>query len=198
MADSSTLLLDENINISTEYLNWPGLKELVDNKNISPEDEWYQNTEYLNWPGLKELIDNKNILPEDEWYQNKEYLNWPGLQYLWYTKIKPSIYKNTGVTQNKIDDENWYITYDASEGQVYITLNEDNQNFYFDQDGSCGCIQDYNGMLQVVVNRDLSLMIDGFIDDSIGQIGNNSDQIGDATGNLYVNFARNYEYDSSQ
>ena len=34
MADSSTLLLDENINISTEYLNWPGLKELVDNKNI--------------------------------------------------------------------------------------------------------------------------------------------------------------------
>ena len=41
-------------------------------------------------------------------------------------------------------------------------------------------------------------MIDGFIDDSIGQIGNNSEQIGDATGKLYVNFDRNYEYDDPQ
>ena len=171
MADNSTLLLNKNINNSTEYLNWPGLKELADNKNILPEDEWYLNTEYLNWPGL---------------------------QYLWYTKIKPAIYQNTSVVKSRIDDENWYITYDASEGQVYITLNDDNQNFYFDQDGSCGSIQDYNGMLQVVVNRDLSLMIDGFIDDNIGSIGNNSDIIGDATGKLYVNFIRNYEYDSSQ
>ena len=54
------------------------------------------------------------------------------------------------------------------------TINDDNKNFYFDQDGICGCIQNYNGMLQVVVDRDLSLMNNGFIDDS--------------TGKLYVNF----------
>jgi hypothetical protein len=171
---------------------------MADNNITLLEENLEENKEYLNWPGLKELTDNKNILPENEWYINKEYLNWPGLQYLWYTKIKPSIYQNTGVVKSRIDDENWYITYDASEGQVYISLNEDNQNFYFDQDGSCGSIQDYNGMLQVVVNKDLSLMIDGFIDDSIGQIGNNSEQIGDATGKLYVNFDRNYEYDDPQ
>ena len=147
MADSGKSLLDESIN---------------------------SNTEYLNWPGLKKLLNNINILPEDEWHLNKEYLNWPGLQYLWYKKIEPSIYQNTSVVKGKIDDENWYIEYDASDGQVYITLNEDNKNFYFDQDGSCGCIQNYNGMLQVVVDRDLSLMKNGFIDDS--------------TGKLYVNF----------
>jgi len=184
MADSSTLLFDEN----KEYLNWPGLKKLVNNESILPEDEWDKNKEYLNWPGLKKLVNNESILPEDEWDKNKEYLNWPGLQYLWYTKIKPA----ADQTKSRIDDENWYIAYDASEGQVYITLNEDNKIFYFDQDGSCGSIQDYNGMLQVVVNRDLSLMVDGFIDDSVGPIGNNSGQIGDATGKLYVNFDMNY------
>jgi hypothetical protein len=53
-------------------------------------------------------------------------------------------------------------------------------------------------MLQVVVNRDFSLMVNGFIDDHIGAIGRNSDQIGDATGKLYVNFNRNYEYAAPQ
>ena len=166
-----------------------------------------ENKEYLNWPGLKKLVDNKSILPEDKWNENEEYLNWPGLQYLRYTKINPAIYKNTRELKSRIDDENWYIScsyddsstgYIDSNGEVYIELNEDNQNFYFDQDGSCGCIQDYNGMLQVVVDRDLSRMVNGFIDDSIGPIGDNSDIIGDATGKLYVNFNINYEYDSSQ
>ena len=169
MVDSGTSLLDENIN---------------------------NNTEYLNWPGLKKLVNNINILPEDEWHLNKEYLNWLGLQYLWHKKIEPSIYQNTSGVKSRIDDENWYISYDASDGQVYITLNEDNKNFYFDQDGSCGSIQEYNGMLQVVVNRDLSLMTDGFIDDNVGPIGNNSGMIGDATGKLYVNFDV-ITYDSS-
>ena len=164
----------KNINKNTEYLNWPGLKKLVNNINILPKDEWHLNKEYLNWPGLKELVENKNILPEDEWSRNEEYLNWPGLQYLWYKKIEPSIHQNTSVEKSKTDDENLYISYDASDGQVYITLDDDNKNFYFDQDGICGCIQNYNGMLQVVVDRDLSLMHNGFIDDS--------------TGKLYVNF----------
>ena len=140
------------------------------------------------------MADDKITFLEEDWKENTEYLNWPGLQYLWYTKLKPAIYNSTSAVKGRIDDENWYITYDASTGEVYIALNEDSSTFYFDQDGSCGCIQEYNGMLQVVVNRDFSLMVDGFIDDSIGPIGNNSDQIGDATGNLYVNFARNYEY----
>jgi hypothetical protein len=140
------------------------------------------------------MADDKITFLEEDWSENKEYLNWPGLQYLWYTKLKPAIYKSTSAVKGRIDDENWYITYDASTGEVYITLNEDSSTFYFDQDGSCGCIQEYNGMLQVDVNRDFSLMLDGFIDDHIGAIGKNSDQIGDATGKLYVNFDRNYEY----
>ena len=64
----------KNINKNTEYLNWPGLKKLVNNINILPKDEWHLNKEYLNWPGLKELVENKNILPEEEWSKNKEYL----------------------------------------------------------------------------------------------------------------------------
>ena len=131
---------------------------------------------------------------EEEWGENKEYLNWPGMQYFWYTKLKPAIYKTTGAIKSRIDDENWYITYDASTGEVYLTLNDDSSTFYFDQDGSCGCIQEYNGMLQVVVNRDISRMVDGFIDDNVGDIGENSDEIGDATGRLYVNFDRDYEF----
>ena len=181
MADSGKSLLDESINSNTEYLNWPGLKKLLNNINILPEDEWHLNKEYLNWPGLKELVENKNILPEDEWHLNKEYLNWPGIQYLWNKKIEPAIYQNTSVVKGKIDDENWYIEYDASDGQVYITLNEDNKNFYFDQDGSCGCIQNYNGMLQVVVNRDLSLMDDGFINNTTGKLYVNFDVISDSS-----------------
>ena len=181
MADSGKSLLDESINSNTEYLNWPGLKKLLNNINILPEDEWHLNKEYLNWPGLKELVENKNILPEDEWHLNKEYLNWPGLQYLWDKKIEPAIYQNTSVVKGKIDDENWYIEYDASDGQVYITLNEDNKNFYFDQDGSCGCIQNYNGMLQVVVNRDLSLMDDGFISNTNGKLYVNFDVISESS-----------------
>ena len=170
---------------------------MADDRTTILEDEFGENQEYLNWPGLQystNVIDNKSIIPLNKWEENKEYLNWPGLQYLWYTKLKPAIYKSTSAVKGRIDDENWYITYDASTGEVYIALNEDSSTFYFDQDGSCGCIQEYNGMLQVVVNRDLSLRIDGFIDDNIGPIGNNSDQIGDATGKLYVNFDRNYEY----
>ena len=47
MVDSGTSLLDENINNNTEYLNWPGLKKLVNNINILPEDEWHLNKEYF-------------------------------------------------------------------------------------------------------------------------------------------------------
>lgn len=140
------------------------------------------------------MADNNITFLDENWNENKEYLNWSGLQYLWYTKLKPAIYKNTSSIKSRIDDENWYITYDASNGEVYIALTEDTSTFYFDQDGSCGGIQDFNGMLQVVTNKDYSRMIDGFIDDHIGAIGNNSDQIGDATGKLYVNFDRGYEY----
>lgn len=143
------------------------------------------------------MEDNKITFLDENWENNKEYLNWPGLQYLWYTKLKPAIYQNTSAIKARIDDENWYATYDASTGEVYMILNEDSSTFYFDQDGSCGGIQEYNGMLQVVTNRDFSRMVDGFIDDNIGPIGNNSDQIGDATGKLYVNFDRNYEYTDS-
>ena len=120
------------------------------------------------------MADSGKSLLDESINSNTEYLNWPGLQYLWYKKIEPSIHQNTSVEKSKTDDENWYISYDASDGQVYIKLNDDNKNFYFDQDGICGCIQNYNGMLQVVVDRDLSLMDKGFIDDS--------------TGKLYVNF----------
>ena len=144
------------------------------------------------------MADNNITFLGENWEENKEYLNWTGLQYLWYTKIKPSVYQNTSTVKGRIDDENWYITYDASTGEVYLTVNEDSSTFYFDQDGSCGGIQEFNGMLQVVTNRDFSLMVDGFIDDHIGAIGNNSDQIGDATGKLYVNFYRNYEYADPQ
>ena len=144
------------------------------------------------------MANNKITFLSEDWDNNKEYLNWPGLQYLWDAKLKPAIYKNTTIIKNRIDDENWYITYDAGTGEVYITLNEDSSTFYFDQDGCCGCIQKNNGMLQVVVNRDFSLMVNGFIDDHIGAIGMNSDQIGDATGKLYVNFNRNYEYAAPQ
>ena len=143
--------------------------------------------------------------------ENREYLNWPGLQYLWYSKLKPAIYRSSSTTiKERIDDENWYITYDASTGEVYISYTEDNKAFYVDQDGSCGSVEDFNGMLHVVVDTEHSNMIDGFIDDHFGAIGSNhmhddvnpenettntSDKIGCATGKLYVNFERGYEYE---
>lgn len=125
----------------------------------------------------------------NEWNENREYLNLPGLEYLWYTKIKPAIDRNNIETKGRIDDEGWYATYNENTGEVYMTVNDDTSTFYFDQDGICGGIQENNGMFQVVTDRNVSRMVDGFIDDSVGIIGDSS-MTGDATGNLYVNFDR--------
>ena len=130
------------------------------------------------------------FLNNTEFNENREYLNWPGLQYLWYTKLKPMVYDNMKDNKSKLDDENWYISYDYETGEVYLAVPEDNQNFAYDQDGSCGSIIDFNGMLQVVVDTKYSALDNGFIDDRVGCIGMNSDQIGDATGVLYCQFNR--------
>lgn len=136
---------------------------------------------------------DKNIqFLKEKWKDNKEYLNLPGLQYLWYANIKPAIYDNVYSIKKRIDDMNWYISYDSSLGEVYISLTEDNSTFYFDQDETCGNIQD-GGMLQVMVKSNMSNIVSGFIDDHKGEIGDNSDIIGDATGKLYVNFDRGYD-----
>ena len=125
--------------------------------------------------------------------ENKEFLNWPGLQYLFYTKVKPMIKNTIGETKNIRDDENWYISYDVSTGQVYLVSADDNQVLYLDPDGSCGSIDETTGQLLLNVDRERSAMVNGFIDDRYGCIGIDgyiSDEIGEATGRLYVNFKR--------
>jgi hypothetical protein len=133
-----------------------------------------------------------SFLNSSDYKENREFLNWPGLQYLWYTKIKPMVHGSVNDDKFKYDDENWYISYDCETGEVYLVYTEDNQNFYFDNDGSCGSILDFNGMLQISVDSKYSSLESGFIDDHVGCIGVNSDQIGDATGILYCRFDRGH------
>lgn len=133
-----------------------------------------------------------NSFADSTFKENSEYLNWPGLQYLFYAKIKPLVKNTVGETKNIRDDENWYASYDPETGQVYLVSSDDNQVLFIDSDGSCGSITD-TGMLQIVVDRARSAMINGFIDNRYGCIGvdgHSSDEIGEATGKLYVNFSR--------
>lgn len=153
------------------------------------------------------MTDSSNFLTMN-WRDNREFLNWPGLQYLWYTKFKPAIYEDVNASikekmemKSSYDDKNWYCSYNPETGEVYVVFTED--NVIFNQDGSIGEIDVPNefggsdsswgwGSILLDVNKELSQMVDGFIDDHIGCIGHNSDQIGHATGRLYVNFNREY------
>ncbi len=135
---------------------------------------------------------SSNYFVDSTFKENYEYLNWPGLQYLFYTKIKPLVRNTIGESKNIRDDENWYASYDAETGQVYLVSSDDNQVLFVDSDRSCGSITE-TGMLQVVVDRSRSAMVDGFIDyryGCVGPDGYSSDEIGNATGRLYVNFCR--------
>lgn len=130
------------------------------------------------------MSSNPSFLDGQSWNGNKEFLNYPGLQYLFYTKLKPMIHDNVEVLRQRVqamlEDDHWVITYDEDNG-VRMTLSENNRGFFFDQDGSCGSIDPGNGMLQLVTEKNMSYIKDGYIDSSI--YGEN-----DASGTVHVNF----------
>lgn len=145
-------------------------------------------------------------ISETAFKENRQFLNWPGLQYLFYSKIKPMIKDSVGKAKSTYDDENWYISYDICTGEVYLATSEDNQSLVFDASGFCGKLVEDNedffgacgtivngkrnaGLLQLRINGERSAILGGFLDERYGPIGPDgykSDEIGFASGKLYV------------